>query len=735
MTTSKGQQPGREREIEVGFQIHNSASGTDGSVVQAGVVDGGLHLHLPSPSLAWVVPRQLPAVPWTFTGRAVELAELDRALDYNLDDEHEDLDAPTLMISAIGGAGGIGKTWFAVRWATRRAERFPDGQLFVDLHGFSPTEQPLQPAVAVRGFLDALGVDHSRIPADPEAQAALYRSIVVDRRMLILLDNAASAEQVEPLLPGGGACTVVITSRRTLTSLLVRHNVRHVTLDVLTDVEAHTLLRRRLGKARIAAEPHAVTRLIAFCRGFPLALSILAARAHARPDLQLIELAAELGEQGVEALDDESDPSASLSAVLSASFSALTAGHKQAFGLLGIAPGPDIDLYAAASLTGLSQERVTQVLRALIEASMLHRDANGRYSMHDLVRSFATMSARHHTSSELRHAALRRVVDFYLHTAASANRLTSPHFLNDVQLDAPADGCRPRLLPDLPTALTWLDREHQCLRAARHIASVNGWHQAVWQFAGFLDDFHFRRGHRQDRLVAWQAAMTAAEHLGDPAVQSLVHTLLGDACAALDRHDEAMGHLERGLALAERHGNLAIQSRAHLGICWALSYRGEHRQALVHAARAVELAQEVDDPVRVADAQGELGWNAARLGDFERGRDACQAALVLHRIHDHHDGEAHDLDSLGYIDHHTGRHHEAISHYRQALDRYGELGHHWAASTTLERLGHPHIALGQHHHARAAWQKALDLYREQGRSSDAERVQRQLDELDHVLSV
>jgi predicted ATPase len=329
-----------------------------------------------------------------------------------------------MLISAIRGAGGIGKTWLALHWAHRRLSRFPDGQLFVDLRGFSPDSEPMPSGVAVQGFLDALGVAPGRIPVDPQAQAGLFRSLVAQKRMLIVLDNAADVQQVVPLLPGADSCTVVVTSRRTLTGLITRHGAHHLTLDTLSGDEARALLARRLGTARVAAEPEAVDELVGLCGGFPLALGIIAGRAHTHPRVPLAEFAAELRDLGLGALEDD-EPTTSLPAVLSWSYSALTTQQQVVFGLLGIAPGPDIGLPAAASLTGLPPTQTGKVLRSLEEASLLSRDAHGRYSMHDLIRAFATEDANCVASNEKR-SATRRPLSAYRARCRTHNRSGRP---------------------------------------------------------------------------------------------------------------------------------------------------------------------------------------------------------------------------------------------------------------------------------------------------------------------
>ncbi|NUT51365.1 MAG: transcriptional regulator, SARP family protein, partial [Saccharothrix sp.] len=400
--------------------------------------------HAPATTSA-VTPRQLPVTPAQFVGRHEELDLLDAAL---LDQAW----TTTVVISAIAGAGGIGKTWLALHWAHRHAERFPDGQLFVDLRGFSPDGAPMEPAVAARGFLDALGVEPHRLPVDPHAQTALFRSLVEGRRMLVVLDNAATSDQVVPLLPGGTACTVVVTSRHRLPGLVARHGARPLSLDVLTDAEAHTVLVSALGAARVAEQRPAVAELVGMCGGFPLALGVIAARARAEPRLPLDRIVAELRESGLGALADE-DPSANLPAVLSWSLRHLTGDQREVFAQLGVAPGPDISLAAAAGLTDRPQAEARQVLRVLQDASLVDRDVRGRYAMHDLVRAFATATAQD-LAEPVRRAALHRVVDFYLHTAHAAAHVLDPH-RTPVPVDRPAPGARPSPPADEVAAMAW----------------------------------------------------------------------------------------------------------------------------------------------------------------------------------------------------------------------------------------------------------------------------------------
>ncbi|MBB5958115.1 DNA-binding SARP family transcriptional activator/tetratricopeptide (TPR) repeat protein [Saccharothrix tamanrassetensis] len=660
-----------------------------------------------------VVPRQLPAAPEPFVGRDDELDRLDAVLDRS---------GGTVVISAIAGAGGIGKTWLALHWAHRHLHRFPDGQLFVDLRGFSPDGAPLATHSAVRGFLDALGTDRAKVPVEPHAQAALFRSLVADKRMLIVLDNAADTAQVADLLPGTPACTVLVTSRNRLTGLITGHSAHHVPLDMLADDEARALLADRLGAARVAAEPAAVAELVGLCGGFPLALSIVS--GHAAGGLPLSALVADLREFGLGALDD-GDPEASLPAVFSWSHRALTEEQAELFGLLGCAPGPDIGLPAAASLAGLPPARTRTLLRELEQASLVTRDASGRYRMHDLIRQFAAERAASLDSGP----ALRRLVDFYLRTAHAGNRLLHP-YVTPIELDPPEPGSRPHPLADDATALTWFDAEHACLLATVDAAIAHGLHRAVWQLAWASSTYHFRRGNRHEQLMLWRHALAAAEHLADPDVRILAHRLLGRACADVDQPDEAMRHLYRALALAEDTGARADQAHTHHALTWSWIQLGDDGKAMEHATRALEIHRTLGNPAWEADALNAVGWCAARLGRHDFAREHCRAALALQRNHQDRDGEADTLDSLGYIDHQTGGYQDAVDHFTAAVALYRALDNTYQAVNTLDRLAESLRALGRPDEARKTWQEAESLYRAQQRAEEADQVRQRLAELD-----
>ncbi|MFJ5984679.1 ATP-binding protein [Lentzea sp. NPDC092896] len=651
------------------------------------------------PVVATPVPRQLPAPPSPFAGRQDVLDRLG-----------------TSGISVISGAGGIGKSWLASHWAHRNAARFPDGQLFVDLRGFSPGSAPMDPAAAIRGFLDALGVEPSRLPADPHAQAAMFRGLVADRRVLLVLDNAADTAQVVPLLPGAGTCAVVVTSRSTLTGLITGHGAHHMSVGTLTADEAASVLTARLGSARVEAEPDAAAELIGLCGGFPLALSIVAGRACVQPHLALAALALELRESTLDALDDI-DPAASLPAVLSSSYRALTAEQAEVFSLLAIAPGPDISLPAAVSLTGLGEHRTRTVLRALTQASLVVQDADGRYRMHDLIRRYATDLAGD-TS-----VALQRLLDFYAHTAAAADAVVETH-RHLIEL-VPSD-TTPLPMPDIGTAMAWFTAEHATLLAAQRVAAERSCHARAWEIAWALNNFHYRQGHRHDQLSVWRTGAAAAAHLNDPISLALALRLLGRALVVLGHNEEAITHMRRALELAEQQGDAAHQGHAHYTLASAWEREGEDRTALDHARKALTLYRTVDQPAWEGNALNAVGWYHARLGEHDAALEHCHTALALYQRIEDLGGQAQTLDSLGFTEHQRGTYAEAIGRYRESIALYRVLGNLVETADTLERLGDSHFASGERAEARSVWEEAVELYRQQGRTDEASLLEKRL---------
>jgi tetratricopeptide (TPR) repeat protein len=650
-----------------------------------------------------VVPRQLPPAVAHFAGRAGELARLTGLLRGRTEI------AGTVVIAAIGGTAGVGKTALAVYWAHRVADRFPDGQLYVNLRGFDPAAQVLAPADAVRRFLDALEVPPERIPLDLDAQAALYRSQLAGRRMLVVLDNARDSAQVRPLLPAAPTCLVLVTSRNQLSGLVAADGAHPINLGVLSVGEARELLARRLGEQRVAAEPDTVEQIIGRCARLPLALALVAAHAAARPRVALHTLAGELADaqQRWQTLTGD-DPHTDVRVVFSWSYHALTPDAARLFRLLGLYPGPDITAPAAASLAGTTLDAVRPVLAELTRASLLTEPTLGRHTLHDLLRGYATQLAETVDTDEQRHAATGRILDHYLHTAHAADRLRNPT-RDLVRLAPPRAGVTPEQLSNPEHAMGWFTVEQPVLLAAVAYAAAAGFDTHTWQLAWTLWAFLDGRGHWHDQAIVGQAAVAAAQRLADPTTQARTHRILAFAYTRLARLDDAHTQLRDALDLATQAGDQTQQAHTHLYLSHLWMRRGQPVQALPHGRQALHLYQATGHRSGQANALSQVGWYHALLGEHEQALTSCQQALALHQQLGNRGGQADTWDSLGYVHHHLGQHTQAIACYQQALTLNRDVGDRHFEAEILNHLGDAHHAIGDSRAARDAWQQALTI--------------------------
>jgi DNA-binding SARP family transcriptional activator/tetratricopeptide (TPR) repeat protein len=677
------------------------------------------------PATARVVPRQLPADTDAFTGRAAAL----RALDGLLGDQDAPAPRP-LVVAVIAGTAGIGKTTLAVHWAHRVADRFPDGQLYVNLRGFDPSGSPMAPAEAVRGFLDALQVPPQGIPASLEAQAGLYRSLLAGRRALVLLDNARDAGQVAPLLPGAPGSLVLVTSRNQLPGLVAAAGAHPVALDLLSRDEAAELLARRLGHDRVGAEPAAADELVTRCAGLPLALAIVAARAVTRPEFPLAALAGQLREarDGLDGFD-AGDTATDARAVFSWSYRGLGLPAARLFRLLGLHPGPDASTAAAASLAGQPVARARPLLAELAHAHLVSEHTPGRYALHDLLRAYAGELAHTEDGDADRRAAIQRLLDHYLHTAHGADLLLYRHG-ETVALPEPQPGVSAERLGGRDQAMAWFTAEHPVLLAAIGQAARNGFHRHTCQLAWALFVFLHRRGRWGDRAATQHAALEAARRLGDRGAQARAHRYLGSAYADLGRFDAAHVHLRRALELSDDLGDPA-------GAAWTHDYRslvyeqqGRDAEALESAQRALELFQVAGDRVGRAIALTDVGWFHGRLGNHRQALAFCSQALRLHRELDNRPYQAHTWSCLGDTHQHLGDQSQAVGCYRRALDLFRELGDRYGEASSLAQLGEAHRGAGHLDAAREAWREAQDILVELDPSA-ADQLRTRLHRLDH----
>jgi DNA-binding SARP family transcriptional activator/tetratricopeptide (TPR) repeat protein len=657
------------------------------------------------------VPAQLPLAVRAFSGRDAELASLDALLAKMAGSEP---DRPAAaVISAVSGTAGVGKTALAVHWAHRVADRFPDGQLYVNLRGFDPTGSALDPATAVHGFLEAFGVPAQRIPADPQARTALYRSLLAGKRVLIVVDNARDVEQVRPLLPGSAGCLAVVTSRNQLTGLVAAEGAHPLTLDLLTPTEARELLTRRLGVDRVAREPDAVNAIIARCARLPLALAIAAARAtHA--DFPLTALAAELREDAgtLDAFHGD-DPATDVRAVLSWSYRTVSTDAARLFGLLGLHPGPDFTPAAAASLAGIPGGQARAPLAELTRAHLLTEHVPGRYTFHDLLRAFATEHADRDHSAEARLAAALRLADHYLHTAHHNALLLLPH-RDPITLAAAAPGVAPESLTGHDSALSWFAAESRVLLAVIDLAATAGFDAHVWQLAWAFTTFLLRRGHWHDMYAVHTTALHAATRLADTGATAYVQRSLGVAAAQQGDLDKAGTHYHQALRLFADAGDQAGRALTHLNLAKLAEQHGRPADALRHSKQALELYRGTGHRVGQPRALNAVGRGHAQLGEHRRALGYCQQALTLLKDLGYRVGEARTWDSLGYIHAGLADHDRAAGCYRLAIDLFQELGDRHSEADSLIGLGDSHHAAGESDSARAAWKQALTILEQLG---------------------
>ena len=634
------------------------------------------------------VPRQVPAPPWTFTGRAAELAEL----------------GGPARLCVIIGPGGVGKSWLAQRFAYEQRDRYPDGQLYADLRGFDPAGPPVPAAIAVRGFLDALGVPPEAVPADLDSQTALYRSLVADKRLLIVLDNARDSAHAAPLLPGAPGATVVVTSRHQLTGLVTAHGARPLVLGLLPDGEARRLLAAGVGERRVAAEPEAADAVLRHCGGLPLALGIVAARAAVHPNLPLAALASELDEAAtrLDALD-AGELAVNLRAVLSSSIESLSPPAAQLFALLGLVPGPEFGLAAAASLAGEPVPATRVLLRQLVAAHLAAEPEPGRYRMHDLLRLYAAERAGEQS------AARRRLLDHYLHSAYAANRRIAP-LRAPITLASSDAGVSVTTVDDHHRAMAWFTTELSDLLASVRLAADAGENRHAWQLAWSLATYLDRYAHWDDQAVVHTVALAAAERTGDPCALAYALRGLASALIWLGRYADARVLLQRALLLdcpSELAYTYRIMGRSH-------AREGAPHLALPYDEQALRLYEAAGDRCGQATVLNAIGWHHAHLGEYERALPFCTQALALCQELGDQSGAASTWDSLGYIHQQLRSYAEAVACYERAVGLFEALGERYEQADSMVSLGDAYVLADRAGQADATWRRAATMLEDLG---------------------
>ncbi|MFF2503869.1 BTAD domain-containing putative transcriptional regulator [Streptomyces sp. NPDC058067] len=679
-------------------------------------VPPGRSPHAPAPDVEPPsrVPRQLPASPTGFIGRDDALKLLDAQAV-----AHADQNTPT--VSVIGGMGGIGKTWLALRWAQEHGDEFPDGQLYAQLNGFSPGAEPARPQDVLHAFLVALGAVEHEMPADTEGRAALYRTLVARRRVLVLLDNARDSAQVLPLLPGSPGCLTLVTSRNRLSGLKVRSGAGSVDLGVLPDTESSRLFARRMGTARDAAEP-ALQDIVRSCAGLPLALDIAAAHAVSLPVDALDHLAQELRDPRtrLDALD-AGDVSTNLRVLFSSSHHALDEESAHVFRLMGLSPLQDIALPALAHLVDRTTAQTRRALRVLQEACLVRQHLPGRYHMHDLVRLYAEEEAAR-LPERLRGRLTYRLVDFYARTAHAAHRVLDPHRTAEDPLPAEPPEFTPQAFDDADSALAWFEAEYTALEGIAETARRHGIHSAVCRLTWSLHTFRWRRGLFAESIQAWHSALEAATALDDLSLAAHTRQRLAVALAQAGRYEEALPHLSDALAYFGESADITGLTRTQHALAEVHVRLGAYESALPHFAEALDGYRRLGNQVGESNVLNGTGWALARLGRFTDGEEHCLQALPLLQQHRDGEGQASTWDTLGHIARHTGRTERALHAYGEALTHFQAIGNTNRAADTWSTLGDLHAERGETDGAREAWTAARDLYRTQRRHAAAARM-------------
>jgi tetratricopeptide (TPR) repeat protein len=643
-------------------------------------------------------PRELPLDVYGFTGRDEELAALDALLESDAE----------RVIAAVSGTGGVGKTALVVHWAHRVAERFPDRQLYVDLRGYDQ-ERPVPPADALAAFLRALGVGSDGLPHDLDERAALYRSTLAGRKVLVVLDNGHSTAQVRPLLPGTASCFAVVTSRDSLAGLVAHDGARRIDLDLLPPTEAVALLQRLIGE-RVVAEPAAAATLAERCARLPLALRIAAERAVARAAAPLADLVAELtAQRGLEVFEAGADERTAVRAVFSWSYRYLPPDTARAFRLLGLHPGPDIDRYAVAALVGGAVDQTWQNIGALERAHLVASPRTGRIGMHDLLRQYAAEHAAADDSDADRHAALTRLLDHYLMAASAAMDTLFPH----ERQRRPAPPVRPELpVPDLSepaAARAWLDTERANLVTVTVWAAEHGWPAHAGKLAAALWRYLYSGAHHVEALTIHTHALRAAREVGDRTAEAAAIHNIGRVYWRWGRHDEAQEHFERALAIyheiGEQHRIGSVLN--NLGNLFDLL--GRFDEAVDRYKEALALQGGIGDLAGEAATVGNLGVVYEMMGRQDEAIESHQKALTIFRQIGDRGGVGRSLDNLGSVYWRQGRYAEAVRSHEEGLAILRELGDRSSEAETLNGLGRAHLALGHTAEALDHFEEALAL--------------------------
>ncbi|HLH58362.1 MAG TPA: BTAD domain-containing putative transcriptional regulator [Streptosporangiaceae bacterium] len=707
---AEGTAAGESRGEQVGAASPDS-SGPPGSIA-LGTVDTGAAPgeEAAAPAPPEPGPMQLPADIADFTGREMHVRQLCSLLSVVGRGD----DSPgAVPVALVAGAGGLGKTTLAIHAAHRIRADYPGGQLYVDLLGASP--QPLAPADVLARFLRDLGVKGEQIPVSEDERAALFRTRLNGRRVLLLLDNARDAAQVRPLLPGTASCAVIVTSRSRLSDL-VGGGLVH--LDVLDDAEALALFSRIVGTQRAAAEPDATAELLVACAGLPLAIRISAARLAARSNWTIRSLANRIGDEH-RRLDELKVGDLAVRASFEVSFASLPASvtrggvaPARAFRMLGLWQGPSIALDAAAALLGEPEGKVADVLEFLVDAHLLESSAPDCYSFHDLLRVYAAERAAAEEPDEARQDAVRRIVAWYLHTASAADSIVSPQ-RDRPDLDPVPPGCHPLTFTTLGGALEWCQQERGNIVAAARLAAGAGLHAIAWKLPVAVLSCFNRLSFRTEWLDSQLIALNSVRIAGDRPAEAWVLNNLGLVCIQ-QRTDDAVGYFEAALAIRRECGDLRGEAISRNNLADAYLRLGRTAEALDQFERTLSVLREAGNRygegavlTGMGQAHLNLGHADEAIGYLQQGREIFVDINTPHG----EDVAVHHL-ARAYLE--LGRTQDAIRSFHDALTISRAVGDRDSQALTLMFLGRAQRRAGNLEQARESWAGAQALFEELG---------------------
>jgi tetratricopeptide (TPR) repeat protein len=655
---------------------------------------------------AMPVLRGLPARVSAFTGRARQLDALDGMRTSRAR-------ASAVVISAVSGTAGVGKTALAVQWAHRVRARFPDGCLYIDLRGYDPG-QPLDPGAALAAALRSLGVSDTDIPLGNEARVARYRTLLDGRRMLILLDNAFSAEQVRPLLPGSSSCFVVVTSRDALAGLVAREGAIRLELDVLSEEESLELLAKLLGEERVRKEATSAVRLVAQCAFLPLALRVAAEVAVSRLDVSLATLATELDRRLLDMLEAGGDERTAVRSVFSWSYRHLHPAPARAFRLLGLHPGRDFDIHALAALADVTIPTAGQLAEGLVRAHLVQESTAERFSMHDLLRAYASDEA----ASDLEHtrkAAFSRLFDYYLHAVASAMDMLYSY----------EESMRPRIPAPLTPAASfttssearaWLDTEIPNLTAIADYAAAYGQLEHVISLSTTISRHLDIRCRISEALSIDKCALAAAREIGDRTAEGRCLMSLGSSYLRLGSTTEALSHYGEALAIMREVRDRAGEGRALGNMGTVYEMLGHYTEAVEYLHQASVLARAADDRAAESGALSNLAEVFWYSGQRQKALSYFEQALVIANEIEDRASQGRILDNLGVVYNNLGRPKEALKYHQRALVIARETGSREGECFALINIGDAYGRLRNYTAALDHHEKALDIARESSNS-------------------